>query len=1082
MCPSENTTDIFISKPVQASCVYARGYAEQQVASTFKIFETAVHKNKVKQETLGTTRNQPAMQDEDLEVQLAHKEKECKELQGRWIQQLEGALRDTRAQLSAERARFLQLREDFLYNLRVLEERDHQLDHYDAMAARLGSSENARRAEISELRIQIDKLQEAVATEARVREELQLQHKQKLAEHQLRLERVQSMKDREIERHREEYEVLKRELERRIQEVQGELALQKQELIMEFDNELKRREREFSLRRDEMSSAVYSHELKVGLLSREVEAHAQAQKQTEEALKECQGSFQDARRDLQHKEREMEDVCAVKDARIKELEDRLSAAEVYRKKEEEVYNRKHEELDRRVRQREAAVASLRDVRCEQLRRAEARAQEMQAGLDTALEDKRRAESDHAELLGDRDAQLAELRAELDAGRAAWEAHVKQTAKEKVSRDLELQSLGEREAKLRAELQKRTEDVERYRLQLCEGVQREQDLERARLQAELDWQRRMEDAKTLQYQQNEELVKGLMQARDQVTAELREKERELQEMAALLRSVTAEREQAHRGTPGTQAAAGVDAHGPADGAGRFPSEEIQRLQQQNSSLRAAIAQMRKDMENLSEKLPTEPPPAGTGEGSPEYSQALEEEVRELKTRCRRLEEQLEEALKSSGPTAASPAPVPALPVSADNAYLQNHIRCLNETIGGLRVEKVSSSAALRKLEVRVAHLESSLSRVTQQLHSKQVECDELHFDLANQKKRVAAEEAGLRQRLAAVEMELDEVKREAEEYQRGSLLQNLEAVALGNQVSALKLDIASRREPIVVEQSTVLQELQKENLHLRQQLLGRGSEDVVAMETWAGASPAQLQAKLKKAVRCISQLSQDKQRLIEMGNRLRGQLVAAGLHGYTRNFIDKFAQPPGPANRPDRVPEVYTPEQQQNPLSALEQLQYKLTKQDLQYAQQEDFTKTPVRAMVRPSESDSRGRDEGVRVGQQRSRAEKENALPERLRHSPGAPRALMSSLGTDSSLQDVWHMLEVASSLSGLTPGDGADGGADSERAGGGRPGPAHRVSLQGTKIPVQERKKMTRAAGKPSMKAKSHGKASGIRNYNIKD
>lgn len=39
------------------------------------------------------------------------------------------------------------------------------------------------------------------------------------------------MKDREIERHKEEYEVLKRELERRIQEVQGELALQKQVLL-----------------------------------------------------------------------------------------------------------------------------------------------------------------------------------------------------------------------------------------------------------------------------------------------------------------------------------------------------------------------------------------------------------------------------------------------------------------------------------------------------------------------------------------------------------------------------------------------------------------------------------------------------------------------------------------------------------------------------------------------------------------------------------------------------------------------------------------------------------------------------------
>ena len=74
-----------------------------------------------------------------------------------------------------------------------------------------------------------------------------------------------------------------------------------------------------------------------------------------------------------------------------------------------------------------------------------------------------------------------------------------------------------------------------------------------------------------------------------------------------------------------------------------------------------------------------------------------------------------------------------------------------------------------------------------------------MELANQKRSWKAEEAGLHQKLDAVEMELAEVRREKEEYQKGSILTNLETVALGNQVSALKMDIASRREPIVCEQ-------------------------------------------------------------------------------------------------------------------------------------------------------------------------------------------------------------------------------------------------------------------------------------------
>lgn len=64
----------------------------------------------------------------------------------------------------------------------------------------------------------------------------------------------------------------------------------------------------------------------------------------------------------------------------------------------------------------------------------------------------------------------------------------------------------------------------------------------------------------------------------------------------------------------------------------------------------------------------------------------------------------------------------------------------------------------------------------------MENESLCLELENHKRAAAAEEARLKQRVAATELELNEVRREAEEYQKGSLLYNLETVALGNQAS------------------------------------------------------------------------------------------------------------------------------------------------------------------------------------------------------------------------------------------------------------------------------------------------------------
>lgn len=131
------------------------------------------------------------MQDSaNLEAQLASKEREWKELQALRIQQLETALSEATSDLSTQKERFLRLRDDFQYNLCVLEERDQELERYDAMAVSIQTEDSARQAVLSELRIQLAKVQDALIKEKNQKEDLQAQYQKRGVEHRLQIERV----------------------------------------------------------------------------------------------------------------------------------------------------------------------------------------------------------------------------------------------------------------------------------------------------------------------------------------------------------------------------------------------------------------------------------------------------------------------------------------------------------------------------------------------------------------------------------------------------------------------------------------------------------------------------------------------------------------------------------------------------------------------------------------------------------------------------------------------------------------------------------------------------------------------------
>ncbi|XP_053160096.1 coiled-coil domain-containing protein 57 isoform X4 [Hemicordylus capensis] len=538
---------------------------------------------------------------------LICKEQELKELQAHQMHFQKTALQETQKQLEEMRRKFNKLKEDFTYNLKVLGERDKELEHYDTLFTQLKMVENVKQAEVSDLRIQVDKLQQALAREIKKQEALQYQYQQKLKEHQLELERLHSSKDLDINHHREEYENMKQQLERKLQEVEGELALQRQELLVEFDAEMKKREHEFRRKADEMSNLVLSHELKVKLLTKELEALKEAGMKAAESLKVAEATNLELEKEVKCKAWEIKDLAAVKDAKIHDLEGKLDSVQLSWKKEKETFERKHAAIDRFAREKDAILASVKEAHAEQIHKWEHQFRELQINKETLEMQLHRADWRHTDSLREKEAVIEKLKQELETLKTSWDSQVAQISKETVSKDLQIQAFQEEELKLRAQLASFLQDTESYKQQLLLAREREESLERAKVQIELDCQRRCENAERNQYQKSEALIRSLSTARDQVTAELREKEQKLHELEIVLSAVTLERDQTVQElqkhgllSKGIKQVTLKDNEGAIQQG--FPSAEIQRLQEQNITLRAVIAEMRREMETLNIQAP------------------------------------------------------------------------------------------------------------------------------------------------------------------------------------------------------------------------------------------------------------------------------------------------------------------------------------------------------------------------------------------------------------------------------------------------------------------------------------------------
>uniref|UniRef100_S4RX77 Coiled-coil domain containing 57 n=1 Tax=Petromyzon marinus TaxID=7757 RepID=S4RX77_PETMA len=535
-----------------------------------------------------------------LERLLGDKEREWHELQKLRARALAESVRRAERATAEERERFLQLKDDFKFNLRLLEERDGELEHCEADLASARSDNAELRAHVSELSVQADRLRSALAAARRDGEEEMAQHRERLRELRLDTERAPFNTDKsgveaQLSQRSEELERLRRELERKVEETRGELGLQKQELLAEFDVHLQKREHEFRLHADQMSNTVLAHELKVRLLGKELEAAQAANERYGAALAAAETAQVELEKRLREAEWALRDEVAVRDARIKELEERAEDARLAHAKELELLNRKCTELDRQTRESAAALERVRAAGAERERALEAQLRELRGELQDGEVERKRLEWSHADALHLKDHDMEKLREELQLARTAWDTHVTQQARQTVRRDVETEADRQALAKMRAELTACQDASARYKQELALAVQRQEELEREREQLALDSQRRAEERESALHRQGDKVLQPIMQARDQAVLRLKERERELSEAVSAGARLRRERD---------RAMATLLKHGialqdnePQDEESDLVGTDDSSLRAQNAALRAVIGEMRREMEAL-----------------------------------------------------------------------------------------------------------------------------------------------------------------------------------------------------------------------------------------------------------------------------------------------------------------------------------------------------------------------------------------------------------------------------------------------------------------------------------------------------
>ncbi|KAJ3195703.1 hypothetical protein HK101_011290 [Irineochytrium annulatum] len=409
---------------------------------------------------------------------------------------LETSIKEKDAFIAEAQRAWAILKDDFTYNLTLLEERDRELEQFDLLVDNLKTEISERDAQVSDLKIL---LSERVSELASLRSLCQIQEQQ----HAEAIRKTRKEKETALE----EMESRLRAAEQENEQVRLETKLQAEALNQEVsahrDLEKRLRESEWELNdyKKLMSTTVAEMQHKLTSSQEEMtNVSAMFDQQRQRLLSEMEAIERSHQAELQRSAERVKATRAEMDAVVRE-----SYEENERHKNELVA------LDALVRERDQAISGLAAA-------VECREKELARLTESHIHEVQRMTNEFSQRTESYRDEILQLTKNYEA--KAHQQMMESTTNAEIVRDL------------KSDLQTKNDSIQSLREELAKRIEAERHLQIEAAEQALAWQQKLIEAERKREKLDEHLVRTLMKDKDELEAEVRLLKSELQSFGSL----------------------------------------------------------------------------------------------------------------------------------------------------------------------------------------------------------------------------------------------------------------------------------------------------------------------------------------------------------------------------------------------------------------------------------------------------------------------------------------------------------------------------------------------------------------------
>ena len=483
-----------------------------------------------------------AVHDGPFRSLIAQKERELHDINEYRLKSLEEAVRTREASEKAIRTKFKKLKDDFVFNLRLIEERDRELDKYEATCDKLKTYVREREKDIANMKIEMTEHRSKLSRseEECARKEVDFQHQLKTQASQAEAYRWES--EQQTQEHETRFQTLTVRLEETLRERTSALESQQHTLQAEA-----RRIVETAESRHQAKDATY--ERKVRDLDTKIQSQQKLILETNEKIQktlhesdELHEKITSSEAEVKKLQWELSDVKLTKDREIQTLiKDKndlktmkQSLLDEYETKMSELLQSLHAVEGAFVQQREQYELQLRQEassREDDLRRMSQRLQEQLRSAQEQLTASDRARNELKRQMKDtqgRDHEaLAVARREAETGKqqlASMQTRTNDVTREHQGKiwslEMEAKDARERSEEARSECETIKADLRIVQMEVERSTTRESDMKREYAQQSAAWQTRWERERTDIQERHDQMVSVLQSQRDHMETEAR----------------------------------------------------------------------------------------------------------------------------------------------------------------------------------------------------------------------------------------------------------------------------------------------------------------------------------------------------------------------------------------------------------------------------------------------------------------------------------------------------------------------------------------------------------------------------------